>query len=134
MTYPFDQIGALGKANAQFAAELAQILREGGERYLQASGAARAAVFDQFREVKPGTVPAFKADALTAFFGEIEECRKDSTAKLQSAFDAWQGYCKDALSKAVDGQQNFAGSLTGWLQPSVGGADVKADLKSATGS
>ncbi|PZU62641.1 hypothetical protein [Sphingobium sp.] len=118
MTYPFDQISALGKANGQFATTLAQVARESGETYVKVSGKAASTIFDQFKEFKPGTsVPAFKSDELTGLIGEIEKRHVEASARIRSAFEDWQGAVKDAFSQATEGQQALTEKLTVWFQP-----------------
>lgn len=117
MTYPFDQISALGKANGQLATTLAQIARESGEAYVQIGGKAATAVFDQFKEFKPGSVPAFNGEQIQDVFGEIEKCRENSAVRVQAAFAEWQDSCKDLLSQAAGDHQAFSQNLSAWLQP-----------------
>ncbi|MDF0543953.1 hypothetical protein PX699_16495 [Sphingobium sp. H39-3-25] len=117
MTYPFDQIAALGKANGQFATVLAQIARESGETYVQISSKAATTIFDQFKEFKPGSVPALKGEQFTGLLGEIEKRHENASTRIKSAFEEWQGAVKDAFSQATEGQQAFTEKLGVWFQP-----------------
>ncbi|EPR10990.1 hypothetical protein M527_04565 [Sphingobium indicum IP26] len=119
MTYPFDQISALGKANGQLVVALAQIARESGQSYVEIGGKATTAVFDQFKELKPGTVPNLKSEPVMAFLGEIKSRWEESAAQIKLAFEEWQEGCRDLLSQAADGQQAFVQSLAVMFQPSA---------------
>ncbi|PNQ03428.1 MULTISPECIES: hypothetical protein [unclassified Sphingobium] len=129
MTYPFDQISALGKTNGQFATSLAQIARESGEAYAQIGSKAATAMFDQFKELKPGKAPVFRSEPVTGFFDAIEKSREESVAKIKAAFDAWQAGCQEVFAQAGTGQQAFAETVTAWFQP-----QAKAPAASAKAS
>lgn len=117
MTYPFDQITSLGKANGQLVVALAGIARDNAETYAQISGKAATAMFEQFKGLKPGAPPSFSSEPVTGLFGEIEKSREASVAKTKAAFDEWQGCCKDVLSQVAGGQQDLAQSVQTWFQP-----------------
>lgn len=117
MTSPFEQIASLGKANGQLAVTLASIARDNAETYAKISGQAATAIFDQFKELKPGVVPSFSSEPITGLFGEIEKSREASVAKTKAAFEEWQGCCKDVLSEAAGGQQDLTQSVQSWFQP-----------------
>ncbi len=110
MTYPFDQISTLAKANGQLALALAQIARDSTETYAQIGGKAATAVFDQIKALKPGTAPAFSSEPLTGLLGAFEKDREASLAKVRAAFDEWQGVYREAVSQAAAGQQEFVDS------------------------
>lgn len=119
MTYPFDQISALGKANGQLALALVQIARDSGEGYVQIGSKAATAVFDQFKGMKPGSLPGLNSESTTSLFSEVEKNREASAAKIKTAFDEWQGCCKDVLSQAAGGPQQFTDSVQNWFQPLI---------------
>src|SRR3546814_13424009 len=73
MSYPLDQITALAKANGELVLKFAEIARSGGEEYAQIGSKAATLFVDQFKELKPGTVPSFKSEAVTSLFGEVEK-------------------------------------------------------------
>src|SRR3546814_18538612 len=62
MSYPLDQITALAKANGELVLKFAEIARSGGEEYAQIGSKAATLFVDQFKELKPGTVPSFKSE------------------------------------------------------------------------
>lgn len=116
MSYPIDQILALAKANGQFAIRLTEIARETGEDYAQLGTRATASFFEQFKELKPGTFPAFTSEGASNLVGDIEKSREEWLAKAKAAFDEWQGSYKDLLSKGA-GQQELTQTVKAWFQP-----------------
>lgn len=57
----------------QAALKFAEIARSGGEDYAQIGSKAATLFVDQFKELKPGTVPSFRSDAVTSLLGEVKE-------------------------------------------------------------
>lgn len=115
MTYPFDQITTLAKANGQLALALAHIARDSTENYAQIGGKAATAIFDQIKALKPGTAPNFSSEPLSGLLGEFEKDREASLAKVRAAFEEWQGVCREALSQAATGQQELIDNARTWF-------------------
>ncbi|AHE53559.1 MULTISPECIES: hypothetical protein [Sphingomonadaceae] len=118
MTYPLDQITALARANGELVLKFAEIARTGGEDYAQIGSKATTLFVDQLKELKPGTVPAFRSDGFTSLLGEMEKSREASMSKIKAAVEAWQGSWKDLLSQAT-GPQELTDSFRTWFQPSA---------------
>lgn len=116
MSYPLDQITALAKANGELVLKFAEIARSGGEEYAQIGSKAATLFVDQLKELKPGTVPSFRSDAVTSLFAEAEKSREASVGKLKAAIDEWQGSWKDLFSQATS-QQELTGTIQAWFQP-----------------
>ncbi|MCF8710106.1 hypothetical protein [Rhizorhapis sp. SPR117] len=116
MSYPLDQITALAKANGELVLKFAEIARTGGEDYAQIGSKAATLFADQLKELKPGTVPSFKSEAVTSLFGEVEKSREASVGKIKAAVDEWQDSWKDLLSQATN-QQELTDTIQTWFQP-----------------
>lgn len=116
MSYPVDQFTALAKANGQFLLKLTEIARVSGENYAQLGGKAVATYFDQLKELKPGSVPSFASEGVTGLFSDVEKSREASLGEIKSAFDEWQGCCKEVLSQAANPQE-LTGAVQAWFQP-----------------
>jgi hypothetical protein len=117
MTYPFDQIAALGKANGQLVVALVNIGRENSETYARIGGKTTSALVDQFKDWKLGTVPDFKSEPLTICYSEFQSCGEDAVSRIKSAFDEWQECSRDALTQAAEGQQGFVQTWASWIRP-----------------
>jgi hypothetical protein len=126
MTYPLDQIVALAEANGRFFFKLTNIAQSAGEDYARIGNKAATAIVDQFKQMKPGTVPIFKSDDANILVGEAEQSREASLAKLNAAFDEWRGCCKDALSQTVD-QDEMTRAVQRWFQPLFNTTATKAE-------
>lgn len=124
MTYPFDQIGSVGKANGQFAAALAQVARESAEAYVHIGGKTAALAVDRIKDLKPGSIPAFNAEQITSLFGELEKHREAAANRIRTAFEDWQGHWKEAFSEAAGAQQTLVNDLAALFQPPIGVAPV----------
>jgi hypothetical protein len=116
MSYPVEQILALTRVIGQFALKLAEIARTAGQDYAQTGAKATAAFVEQFKELKPGTVPAFNGEGISGLFGDLEKSREESLAKAKAAFDEWQGSYKDLLSQGT-GQKELTDAVQSWFQP-----------------
>jgi len=116
MSYPLDQITTLAKANGELFLRFAEIARSGGEEYAQIGSKAATLFVDQLKELKPGTVPSFRSDAVTSLLGEVEKSREASVSNIKAAVDDWQGSWKDLLSQ-VAGQQELTNTFQTWFQP-----------------
>lgn len=116
MSYPLDQITALAKTNGELVLKFVEIARSGGEEYAQIGSKAATLFVDQLKELKPGTVPSFKSEAVTSLFGEVEKSREASVSKIKAAVDEWQGSWKDLLSQTTN-QQELSNAFRTWFQP-----------------
>ncbi|MBO9378748.1 hypothetical protein GG804_18420 [Sphingomonas histidinilytica] len=116
MSYPLDQITALARANGELALKFAEIARAGGEECAQIGSKAAALFVDQLKELKPGTVPSLKSEAVTSMFNEAEKSREMAATKFKAAIDEWQGSWKDLLSQATN-QQQLTDTLQAWFRP-----------------
>ncbi|MAM37715.1 hypothetical protein ACGGKE_18235 (plasmid) [Sphingobium naphthae] len=115
MSYPLDQITALARANGDLVLKFAEIARTDGENYAQIGSKAVTLFVDQLKEFKPGTVPAFRSEAVTSLLNEVEKSREASVGKLKAAIGEWQVSWKDLLSQATD-QQELTDSVQAWFQ------------------
>jgi hypothetical protein len=116
MSYPLDQITALAKANGELVLKFADIARTGAEDYAQIGSKAATLFVDQLKELKPGTAPSFRSEAVTSLLSEAEKSREVSVGKLKTAIDEWQSSWKDLLSQATN-QQQLTDTIHTWFQP-----------------
>ncbi|MCC2978267.1 hypothetical protein LK533_16575 [Sphingomonas sp. PL-96] len=117
MTYPYDQIRVLGKANGQLITSLFQSAREAVEEHARIGAKAFEVVLNPLGDGKPGSVPAFDSGRLAALFGEVKGSREASVARVRSAVEEWQTCCKDVLAQVTESQQAFGESMLAWFQP-----------------
>lgn len=98
MTYPFDQLSALAKANFDLSLSLANIARQGSQGSLRAV-ATLATTFGE--AMRPETSPEKKAAALSernaGLFRDAEKIRQQLVADTQAAFETW----REAWSYAI---------------------------------
>lgn len=88
MSYPFNQLSAVAKANLDLSLRLADIARQGSVR------AAATLVTALGEAVRPETSPEMKAAVLSeksfGLFRDAEKIREVVVVETQSAFEAWR--------------------------------------------
>lgn len=118
MTYPIDQLLALATANGQLAVKLGEIARETGQDYAQLGAQATSALFAQFKDWKPGTVPPLP-EAASSLVEAVEKSREAAVDRTRAAVQQWQGSF-DALLSPASGQQPWAEAWESWFRSGLG--------------
>lgn len=111
MTYPFDQIILLAKANGQLMLKCADISRASAQEYAKIGTKAASDVAGQFKSLQPGKLPGFEAEGTSQVLGEIQKVREEALGEVRGAFEEWQGAWTQLLS--AEGPKELAGSFQG---------------------
>lgn len=126
MSYPFDQLTALGGANQQLALKFVDMLRASGQRQASIASHAFSALTEQGEGFTPG---AIRFPDLTGLFKEIEASRQATIVDAKTAIDDWRENVGTAIS-AEAGQQQWTNALQAWSQLFVtpfGGSVTKTE-------
>lgn len=134
MSHPFEQLFALTRANGQLILALAEIARTEVQASIELSSKASSLLADQGKDLKPGTIPAFKSEAFVTLLGDLAKERDKSLSRMSAAVDEWQGQCKDIASQAVALPELPEGARS-WMMPWLANAPAKTgseEVKAST--
>lgn len=120
MTYPFDQLSGLAKANLDFSLTLADIARRAGQESLQGATTLVAILGEA---AQAGANHEGKAAVLsgkgTDLLRDAEKLREQMLADTRAAFEAWRAAWSAAIvlphdTKSIDA---FSTMLNFWQSP-----------------
>ncbi|MFX4086853.1 MULTISPECIES: hypothetical protein [Sphingobium] len=124
MTYPFDQLGALTKANSDLSIRLAEIARHGAQGGMQSA----AAIVNTLGEVAtPEFSPEKKVAALSEkganILRDAEKVREQMIADTRAALQTWQEAWSAAavLPVGTGATDAFRGLMRMWRGVASGG-------------
>ena len=100
MTYPFDQISRLVKANGELALGLADISRTGSEAYFEAGRKAAAAYTDRLRAATSDP-KSFVVPDNSELVNDLKTINEQMIEKTQTTLRTWQKIWGDTWKAAA---------------------------------